>query len=178
MINFSQKKGFTLIETLVAIAVLVLAISGAFTAAQSGLSSYQHSKNQAIAINLAQEAVEAIRANRDSNILSGNNWMQGMGQSSDPCYSTDTIPRACILDISSVPISISSCGTAGTCPFLRQNSTTGYYGYNSTWPLTVFKREIQITSITSSEVSVLVTVTWSKGVSTKQYKTRTYLFDW
>ena len=49
------KKGFTIIESLVAISILTLAITGATSAIQAGISSYTFSKDQIIAFYLAQE---------------------------------------------------------------------------------------------------------------------------
>jgi type II secretory pathway pseudopilin PulG len=53
--------GFTLLETLVAVSVLMIAITATFTAAQSGLSAAIEAKDQVVAFYLAQEAVWDIR---------------------------------------------------------------------------------------------------------------------
>jgi prepilin-type N-terminal cleavage/methylation domain-containing protein len=173
MKKIPEQNGFTLVETLVAIGVLVLAITGAFTAAQSGLSSYINSKNQAIAINLAQEAVEYIRATRDTNKINNSNWLSGIESSAGgPCvFGTN-----CILSVVSSSEN-RSCGLS-QCPVLKQDSSTGYYQY-TTGNNTVFRRDVLLTDINSGkEVSVLVTVSWNRGVITKIYKTREYLFNW
>lgn len=182
MKNFKLHKGFTLVETLVAIGILVVAITGAFSAAQSGLSSYLNSKNQAIAVNLAQESIEMIRAYRDSNrMVAGTDWLDNYATPSDPCY----FGKTCQLSVLNSTENQSCSGGLGTCNYLRQDPVTGYYNYAAASVPTVFKREIQITPIypvgcttTCTEVSVLVSVTWSKGASIKQYKTRENLFSW
>ena len=56
-----KDKGFTIIESLVAISILVVVITGTLTAIQTGLSSYIFSKDQIIAFYLAQEGFEQIR---------------------------------------------------------------------------------------------------------------------
>jgi prepilin-type N-terminal cleavage/methylation domain-containing protein len=175
-------KGFTLVETLVAIGILVVAITGAFTASQSGLSSYLNSKNQAIAVNLAQESIEMIRAYRDSNrMVAGTDWLENFASPGDPCYFGNT----CQLSVLNSTENETCPGGLGTCDYLRQDPVTGYYNYDPSSTQTVFKREIQITPIypvgcttACTEVSVLVSVTWSKGASIKQYKTRENLFSW
>ncbi|MEK7461476.1 MAG: prepilin-type N-terminal cleavage/methylation domain-containing protein, partial [Patescibacteria group bacterium] len=82
-----KNKGFTIIESLVAIAVLILAITGTASAIQTGISSYVFSKDQIIAFYLAQEGFEQIRNIRDENGLLNQNWLAGISSnSSDPCY--------------------------------------------------------------------------------------------
>ncbi|MEK7147951.1 MAG: hypothetical protein AAB758_01495, partial [Patescibacteria group bacterium] len=57
-------------------------------------------------------------------------------------------------------------------------TTTGFYGYNSSWTQTVFRREIQLTSISADEVAVTVTVNWSKGLVNKQFKARENIYNY
>ena len=47
--KYSSKKGFTLIETLVAIAILMVAIAGPLDIAEKGLIAAVNSRNQTIA---------------------------------------------------------------------------------------------------------------------------------
>lgn len=167
-----KNKGFTIIETLVAIAVLVTAITGAMSAVQTGISSYTFSKDQITAFYLAQEAVEQIRNMRDENRLNNRHWLSGISQnSSDPCY----FGSACMVE----PI-VTSAATrcASTCPVLRQSPVSGLYGYNSSWTATKFQRQIVLTSVGNDEIAVTVTVDWSKGGSTRQFKARENLFNW
>ena len=63
--NLQKNRGFTIIESLVAIAILIVAITGTMTAVQSGISSYTYSKDQIAAFFLAQEAFEQVRNMRD-----------------------------------------------------------------------------------------------------------------
>ncbi len=64
MIN-SQKKGFTLIETLVAISILMIAIAGPLTVATKAYTASLDARNQTIAINLAQETMEYLNNIKD-----------------------------------------------------------------------------------------------------------------
>ena len=62
-----KNRGFTLIETLVAIAVLSLAITGPMVIAQKGIGSAIYARDEVTAFYLAQEAIEYIRNVRDTN---------------------------------------------------------------------------------------------------------------
>jgi prepilin-type N-terminal cleavage/methylation domain-containing protein len=64
-----SSSGFTLVETLVAIAVLLLIIIGPISAAQKGIQQAYYANEQASAVFLAQEAIEAVRERRDDRAL-------------------------------------------------------------------------------------------------------------
>lgn len=167
--------GFTLIETLVAITILLLAVVGTTTAVQTGISSFIFSKNQIIAFYLAQEGFEQIRNIRDENGLNHRNWLTGISaNSSDPCY----FGSACIVDPVNSNVATRCSSGPGNCPALRQNATTGFFGYDASWPATIFRREILLTQINSTEISILVTVNWSKGLVSRQFKARENILNW
>ncbi|MDO8424021.1 MAG: prepilin-type N-terminal cleavage/methylation domain-containing protein [bacterium] len=171
----NPKSGFTIVESLVAIAILVLVITGVTSAIQSGIASYIFSKDQIIAFHLAQEGFEQIRNIRDENRLNDRNWLSGISESAgDPCY----FGSACTVDpvANSVPARCSS--GPGTCPLLRQDTSTGFFGYNVSWPATIFRREITLSSVNADEIAVTVTVNWSKGSASRQFKARENLLNW
>ena len=61
----NSSKAFTLVESLVAISILMIAIASPMTLAQKGLSTATLSKDQMIASFLAQDAIEAVKNIRD-----------------------------------------------------------------------------------------------------------------
>lgn len=67
--NSNFKEGFTLLETLVALSVLIAALVGPVSLITRGILSSSFSKNKIIAANLAQEGLEFVRAIRDNNII-------------------------------------------------------------------------------------------------------------
>lgn len=83
-------RGFTLVETMVAISILLIAITGPMSAISKSLSQIAIARDQMIAINFAQQGIEAVRQARDSNmvdqLISGSPspiyWRNGSGGAS------------------------------------------------------------------------------------------------
>ena len=79
-----QSKGFTLIETMIAVSILVLAILGPLTIASNALHSAYYASDQVTAFYLAQEGIEYARSVRDNNLFynqthpGGRVWDQGL----------------------------------------------------------------------------------------------------
>lgn len=169
-----QQEGFTIIESLVAITILVVVITGSMAAVQTGISSYTFSKDQITASYLAQEGFEQLRNIRDENAQNGLDWLAGISQiSTDPCY----FGQACTVSPIETTVTI-RCSVPGACAYLRQDPTNGFYGYAPSWVLTPFRREIILSSINSDEISILVTIYWSKGASTREFRVRENILNW
>jgi len=179
----SLVSGFTILESIVAIMILSLSISGAFSAVQQSLSQSIIAKDEVKAFYLAQEAVEIIRNKRDTNqlpILDGGsgNWLDGISAlASDPCY----FGKTCRVDATGPnDVFFYACsGSWNSCEVLRQDETTFIYSYDGNDPTTNFKREIQIESISANEITITVRITWTKGsLPSREFKVKTSLFNW
>ncbi|OHA89681.1 MAG: hypothetical protein A2741_01860 [Candidatus Zambryskibacteria bacterium RIFCSPHIGHO2_01_FULL_43_27] len=182
----SLNTGFTLLETLIGVSILIIAITATFSATQNGLSSSIESKEQVSAYYLAQEAVELVRNVRDANSLyniqnlaAPRNWLYGLALAGDACE----FGKVCMVD--ALNNTFSSCATPTTCTKLNQDTnsssaTYGMYSYTSgaNWKATNYKREIALTSINSNEVLITVTMTWSKGLYTKTFKIKETMLNW
>ncbi len=174
-ISGCSQKGFTLLESLVAIAILLMSITAATTAVQTALSSSIFAKNQVISFFLAQEAVEYIKNTRDNNALQGQNWLNGYASSGSPCV----FGTVCTVDATLSSGAFSSCGGAGSCPVLRQSSSAPFlYGYNSGWVPTGFRREIVLSQVNANEITATVNVTFTKGTISKTITVRESIFNW
>lgn len=171
----NSKAGFTVLESIVAIMILSLSISGVFSAVQQGLAQTALSKEETRAFYLVQEAVEIIRNKRDSNQLSTINgpavsWLQGIVGAVD-------CPAGGICRVDAYAADkIQSC--AGSCENLKLDGTTYIYNYTS-GNLTNINRKVQIESVNADEIKIIVTVSWpTKWGFEREFKVRTHLFNW
>lgn len=157
--------GFTLVETFVAIVILMIAVTGPMTLFSNSISDGVYAKNQVTASYLAQEGLELVINLRDSNIRNGNDWLNGLSVcTSGPCYFSD------------VGQTFSSCG--GDCPAFNLNSATGEYFYDPSYPETIFSRYITIEEIGSGdEARVISEVHWRNKSVPKSFKVDMLIFD-
>lgn len=180
-LNFNPMMGFTILETIVALAIVSLVIAGVFTAVRTGLVGSVHSKDEVKAFYLAQEAIEILRNKRDTNKLldvSGTptDWLEGIIEGGTPC----SPGNPCRVD--ATDMSIANCGGGG-CGVLCQNTSSFLYGHNGgtcsgAWIPTKYTREIQIFTHGADEVEVVITVEWSKGTQNQELKVKTLLMNW
>ena len=145
-------KGFTLIETLVAITVLTLAVAGPFNALRGALVNSYIARDQLVATSLAQEGIEYIRSVRDANYLGGSSWLTGLGS---------CMPGPCVIDTAFGTIS-------GTVAPLHL-STGGLYSQASSPgdKESIYTRTISITTLAGgTEAKVTSSVSWmTRGVT-------------
>ena len=164
--SFRPSRGFTIVETLVAIAVLMIAIAGPLVIANNGLVAAQNAKNQMTASFLAQESMMVIKNIKDSNIsvLGANSWLDGLVA----CSSNST--SGCDASAIDSP-RISSCPSTpnpvGGCPLYMID--TGYsHTYNPLRPVQFF-RYVTLKGVScvngspGAECTLSVTVTWYEG---------------
>jgi type II secretory pathway pseudopilin PulG len=171
MNNFDLKKnrGFTLLEALVAISILMVAVVAPITIAQKGLSSAVYTKNQMIASYLAQDAIEFIINKKDTvainNIHNGttNGWLDDLVDCVD-----ETGDIFCAIDtVEDGGMGLVMPDDEGT--FLKKDSN-GFYRYDSGTP-TNFKRSV---NIIENGDKALVTVKVSWGDEKVEVKTLIY----
>ena len=132
-------KGFTLVETLVAVTILMTAIVGPLVIAYQGVSIGVDSRDRLIASYLAQDALEYVRY----HIVTESN---GGATSTDVMSGLESCNCAvgkCQIDTKSG--TIAGCGAS--CADLLWNEDKHYYGHGGggdTWMPTLFNREVKI----------------------------------
>jgi prepilin-type N-terminal cleavage/methylation domain-containing protein len=166
--NKRNEQGFTLIETLVAITVLLLAIAAPLTLASQGLTASRIARDQVTATYLMQEAIEHIRNTRDTNVLTGDSWFTGL----DAC-----LAGTCSIDVPQAEID--AC--VGACAVMRYNDSLGLYGYGegSGWEDTKFTRTVSMEeTIAGVEAEITVTVSWADGLAGRSVEMQEHLLNW
>jgi len=141
-----KKRGFTLIETIVAIAVLALAITGPLLLVSRGIESSNFARDQITAAFLAQDAMEYILAKRDYNKSEGLDWLDGI----DGIGSIDTTT------------SLSDPDTDIGARLLKYDPAIGYNFSSGTD--TRFDQEVAVTNINDNEARISVRIKWQSGI--------------
>lgn len=177
-----MKKGFTLLETLVAIAILLIAVVGPMSTIGGSLSQIGTARDQMIAINLAQEGIEAVRQKRDSNMLA--RWQEGtLATGYNPSLATtdwlaglpDCSSRECILSVNPLQISACSSANCSSSEKLVLQDVNGWYYQGGSGTATKFSRTIKITG-SGDERMVTSTVTWLVGGTTRTIEIKESIF--
>src|SRR4030042_4662401 len=154
-INPQSEQGFTLIEVLLAISVIVTTLVGLTTLLSLRISSLIPAKSKIIAVNLAQEGVEIVRTIRD------NNWLLYREQITDPI---DPHPELWLSGMAAGTYRVQYNGSgllpASETSHLYKNSN-GFYQY-STGTQTPFTRRIVIENVSADEIRVASEVSWSE----------------
>lgn len=73
-----MKKGFTLVETILAISIIGVIITVVMQLTQSSLAIGRSAMHQFIAFHQAEEGLELVRNQRDSNWLQNKPWRDGL----------------------------------------------------------------------------------------------------
>jgi len=178
--NLKNQKGFTLLEALVAISILMVAVVAPITIAQKGLSSATYSKNQLIASYLAQDAIEYIKNKRDVISINNNfdwNNLSVFGNSTTKtlCFSVN----GCQID-TNIGAGAGEIRAITATPLgVLSKNTDGFYGFDSP-EKTNFTRKINIKLQTvdgeNNEALVTVTVNW--GSSENEVVVRTLIYNY
>ncbi len=186
------QSGFSLVETLVAISILLIVMMGPMTISSSAARSTSFSSEQVTAFFLAQEGAELAQKVRDDLLIqyfvdSNPDPLVFTPLNPDPwtdfsttnatyqfCYDTG----GCGLLISNNPtggVSITNCSDSQTACTLYLDTQTGNLrsrfthtvGTNKTTP---FTRKIYFQRINNDEVKVISRVTWRTGSLLREQK--------
>ncbi len=185
----SLKKGFTIVETMVAIAILLLSITAPLTIAEKGLATAEAAKAEITAFYLGQEAIEFIRNLRDTSVISGNggksNWLKNIEPNINECFKTS----GCGIDTTNKKEDqVTACNKSNEDCLLRQytgdpgSPLFGIFGHRTSlgWSRTDITRKVNIIEIRAGEeATVTVTVVWNAGSLGSRTLTLTEnLFNW
>lgn len=162
-------KGFTMLEAMIAIFILVMGVTGVYSLFFNIITSTTLATDKLIASYLSQEGLEIIRNLRDTNWLNAQDFDNGFN-----CAS----PVGCEADFRTGTDEEIIGLQSYTASFLNLDND-GMYGYTTGTP-TKFKRIITIDNedttggISDFAVHVVVTVYWGDH----EFSAEEYLYDW
>lgn len=181
-----NNKGITLVETVVAVTVLIFALGGPFLLAARSLHSAGYAREEVAAARLAEEGLEIIHNMRDNNSVDGAGWNAEISNCT----------QGCIIDVTKVQKtagaiwpagSLVSCG--GTCTgeqhrvyvhtasgLYRQFSGAAPSGYAKT----SMTRYVKVTAVNSAEREYTVesTVTFNIGKQVRTITLNDTIMNW
>jgi type II secretory pathway pseudopilin PulG len=192
----ASSRGFSMIETLVAITMLTLAVTAPLTLAGQGLIAANYAKDQVTAFNLAQEAIELVRFHRDNQLIaigrgtSSADWLTNIKDSSSNSSlvqeGSDPVAAPPIpFRVDTVTGEMRSCTSA--CPVLILDSATGIYSYlsgsgraNSRFTRTVYVNRRGTTAPQNGDALVKAIVSWQSGGygTTRTVSIEDELYQW
>ncbi len=172
-ISARERGGFTLLETIVALALIVSALMGPFALASRGIFGAKFSRSKIVALNLSQEGIELIRQMRENNILSGAQWRGLTGTCGVKCtrlqdgsYQPDVYTSA---SGSTPPVSTNA-------PLLF-DAAGGLYSQTS-GTATLFTRVVDISTPSVDQMRVRSTVTWVESGISRRIQLEATLYNW
>ena len=172
--NLQPTRGFTLIETLVAISILMVAVASPLTIAQKGLASAIYAKDQIIASYLAQDAIEYIINLSGKNVADypedETKWLLGI---SNNCGTACTINTK-------ISGGIASCTT--TCNALNYNESSHIYNHDSPPgdddKVSPFTRTVKVVENPTNEALITVTMSWNDKGTDRTLNFYTRIYNW
>ena len=174
-----SQSGFSLVETLVSITILLIVITGPLAISSSAAKSSSFSSEQVTAFFLAQEGAELVQKARDDllvpyfNATNPDPWADftrtGNGGLYRNCYISVNVSGCdfTIVNDKIGSLTLVNCMTVANCLLYRDTATNNLrsrYGHNSSnTASTPFTRVITLESVNANEVKVISKVTWRTG---------------
>lgn len=125
--SHTKERGYSILEVLIAISVIITGIFGVMSLVVKSMSSTRTALDYLVAANLAREGIELVRNQRDTNWYSANNFDDGL---------TDAVFYTAVIDYNDASFTfIADDIDAAACELHRQGSVytrdmgnpTGYY---------------------------------------------------
>ncbi len=179
-ITNNTRNGFTLVETLVAVAVLMIAIAGPLSISNKALTSALYARDQSIASFLAQEEMEILKNARDNSSTATGQLPANL------LLCTQASP--CDVDMNNYSGTLGSIScTTPACQQLYFSLSKGYTHDNSGSDTTksIFSRYFYVTTgkqpdgvtIEPDDYIATVIVSWNQGTTPNAITLRSELVN-
>lgn len=161
-----MNNGFTLLETIVAVGLIIVGLVAALGLITTSLFYISNIQDRLVAANLIAEGIEVVRNIRDNNWLQNpldrSKWNIGLNNG-DYQVAYDSIP----------PLSVYSDSA------ILLDPNTGLYSYASGSITTPYKRKVSITNLPNGyEMQIISTITWQRRGITYSSSAEDHLFNW
>ena len=192
--SMEYKRGFTLIETMIAVTILTLSVAGPLFTADRAIVAAQLASNQLTASYLAQEGIEYVRTMRDNEFLttyraggadvSAAAWNAFLNNSvSDPYTISGCRASACMLDPVMRTMGTGSGSSLQPC---SGSSCTPLYLASGVYTertdlggvVTPFTRTIQAVDISPTDERIVSKVWWTSHGTTYTITVTDHLTPW
>jgi len=166
------RAGFTVIEVLLAITIIIIGTGGVFALTARTVAVASANNNKLVASYLAQEGVEIVRNIRDTNFLKiregvALSWDEGIILPGSVCATSPF----CQADYSQNSLSVAAGG-----PLFR-DGVTNLYNHTAGTP-TIFIREIKTVAVGTDKIEVEVKVLWSERGDGREVQAVTEIYNW
>ncbi|NBD73688.1 prepilin-type N-terminal cleavage/methylation domain-containing protein [Patescibacteria group bacterium] len=165
-------RGFTLVETLIAIAILTITITGLLTVMARMLSLGFLTEDELTASFLASDAVEFVKSVRDTdyiNDVSITDGASGFQSLFGGCFSG----THCELDTTDGTVA-GTCGGHSSCSRLSTDGTLYGRGFGTDSP---YRRSITLEDIGGYEYRLIVEVSWQGQQGTRSVTHERLFYD-
>lgn len=196
----STQSGFSLVETLVAITILLIVIIGPMSIAATAARSTSFSSEQVVAFFLAQEGAEIAQKAREDILLRhfldvsdgsylADTWGLFADTSNSGIYKNCFSTTGCGLELKDtdgdgalktvVDCNVSNSTYEKCKLFYNETGGRARYTYTKGLETTPYYRVINFEEISNHEIKVISTVYWRTGSqrAAQEVKVETYLFD-
>tara|TARA_B100000508_G_scaffold138723_1_gene135356 strand:- start:1906 stop:2496 length:591 start_codon:yes stop_codon:yes gene_type:complete len=171
------QSGFSLVETLVAITILLIVIVGPMTISVSTSRSTSFSSEQVVAFFLAQEGIEATQKARDDLILnaflpssdgnySATPWSTFSDSVTGPyanCYSSAGCGMEMTNSGGGVVSSPVVCTGSSCRMYYDSTRDIARYNLDTLGTVTPYSRNVRFVELSPNEIRVISTVQWRTG---------------
>ena len=156
-------KGFSIIEVLVAISVILVSFTAALNLINRSMAFHDLAYSRLVASYLAQEGIEIVRNIRDNNFIANQTWNNGLAAGDYQVQYNDLSLK----DYTGEPLNL--------------DTTTGLYNYEPSSPTNVptrYTRKIVIEKISDNHIRVQSIVSWSNRGGNFQIIVEDHLYNW
>lgn len=177
-------RGFTLVEVLVAIFILVIAVTGPMSAAQNSLRASFIARDQVVAYYLAQDAIEFLKNVRDYESYDNKDWTLVF----TACMNhSEPNPKQCNID--TFKNTLHSCGSGKlengiNCNYMNiEKNVDGseFFVVANADEVSKYKRVIFLDKLSDHEIEVVVAVEWDTNLflaNNRQIVLQENIYDW